>query len=547
MSGILAQIRKLLPAAARTAGLKALWLLLIALLNPFQVVEWSEARSRSLWQQLSAPYYEPPLGDQRFNARDEITVVYLSDPALTSVESIITLLNYAIGPSDNRHFPHAIFVDIFLNGAAAANLQISDFKFYSESERHICEFSINLPRDQQLRCLVFQVAELTKYDAWKDKEFCQSSPAAKMQCILDHAGIPVIFAELADSDKNVSRTKVAAYTDPAVTALNTVAITAPVEVDQLQYPLVTYGRNHKIQISPAALLYSVYCHKSDANCSEQPIIPPKSESGAWGWSEKYATAIDVAWATGRRSDFSAMRERVEGSEVFSACTFSSGAWTEWFFALGRVALSGLNFPNRQPCNYTNSIDYDFLSANASKSDLLKLFDNRLLLIGSNFESSNDFVDTSVYGQIPGVFYHAMATDNLIQKRHNYTQRSSPIFDLFDISYIDLFTVIMSFFIIMILQIIFDFQFEPLSQHGIVVNQICVLTLKTILMTSMISMTIAFVTGQLRLIPANFNLAVIVLVCIFIFIEFLSQLMRPSLLTTLARAERMLYLVVANRK
>ena len=58
----------------------------------------------------------------------------------------------------------------------------------------------------------------------------------------------------------------------------------------------------------------------------------------------------------------------------------------------------------------------------------KKFGDRIVFFGSEREADKDFFPNPVYGQIPGVFAHAMALDNLIKYKDQYFKRddSKPI-------------------------------------------------------------------------------------------------------------------------
>ncbi len=45
------------------------------------------------------------------------------------------------------------------------------------------------------------------------------------------------------------------------------------------------------------------------------------------------------------------------------------------------------------------------------------------MVGGQFRASNDWVESPVHGQAPGVQYHAMALDNLIEDGADYRRDS----------------------------------------------------------------------------------------------------------------------------
>jgi hypothetical protein len=62
------------------------------------------------------------------------------------------------------------------------------------------------------------------------------------------------------------------------------------------------------------------------------------------------------------------------------------------------------------------------------TDLQRLLAGKMVMVGGQFRASNDWVDSPVQGQAPGVHYHAMALDNLIEDGANYRRSASMMFD-----------------------------------------------------------------------------------------------------------------------
>src|SRR5699024_3682148 len=62
------------------------------------------------------------------------------------------------------------------------------------------------------------------------------------------------------------------------------------------------------------------------------------------------------------------------------------------------------------------------------SDLQRLLSRRLVMVGGHFRASNDWVESPVHGQVPGVHYHAMALDNLIEDGPDYRRNANAMLD-----------------------------------------------------------------------------------------------------------------------
>ena len=95
-----------------------------------------------------------------------------------------------------------------------------------------------------------------------------------------------------------------------------------------------------------------------------------------------------------------------------------GAGGGWLDPAGRAA-GGLRGPAagaRQECPYALTLGYDRMVAGLGlqSSDLQRLLAGKLVMVGGQFRASNDWVESPVQGEAPGVHYHAMALDNLIE-------------------------------------------------------------------------------------------------------------------------------------
>lgn len=114
--------------------------------------------------------------------------------------------------------------------------------------------------------------------------------------------------------------------------------------------------------------------------------------------------IDAAQCSA--GDVSTWASLLEGARAFLA-TLSLGVDEE---ADGRL---------RQPCPYALTLRAEDLGT-AKASGLLK---DRVVMIGVDLKGIHDRVESPVHGQIPGVYLHAMALDNLLEWNAQYYQRS----------------------------------------------------------------------------------------------------------------------------
>lgn len=83
---------------------------------------------------------------------------------------------------------------------------------------------------------------------------------------------------------------------------------------------------------------------------------------------------------------------------------------------------------RQTCPYTQWIPGEavlFADGAAQQETLRALFEDRVVMIGADIKGAPDLIQTPVHGQIPGVFLHAMALDNLLERGVNGYWRPMP--------------------------------------------------------------------------------------------------------------------------
>ncbi len=79
--------------------------------------------------------------------------------------------------------------------------------------------------------------------------------------------------------------------------------------------------------------------------------------------------------------------------------------------------------------------------------LREVLENKIVLVGANLDGIPDVIESPVHGSIAGVFYHAMALDNLMTYGKNYWREPSGIEGV--ISWVDLMQAL---YIIIVLSI-----------------------------------------------------------------------------------------------
>ena len=255
----------------------------------------------------------------------------------------------------------------------------------------------------------------------EDNGSCRRDTLAKIRCIERAGGTPVFFA-----DSNPPFTK--RWAGPAssrigLAALDTVAATLPVELDIRHYRLVARA-NGAAMLYPAAALYAVRCQT--AGCAPPPV------DGS-GWSRKFDRDVDVVWGVDV-TDGPTWSERPFSQTLRYLQDDASPRCKPWKRGFGPsvarfvgLATEGLERKAHASCTYTDAMPYRLLQSGISLEEARQALGGRIVLVGANLSGANDVVPATPYGAVPGLFYHAMALDNLIQRGAAYPKAPRPVF------------------------------------------------------------------------------------------------------------------------
>ena len=281
------------------------------------------------------------------------------------------------------------------------------------------------------------IAGATRAELWADKPGCRTDPLIKIACIIEAGGVPMIFAKPSPADLDL-------FTE-AQAAMDAVAVLAPALVAEDAYPLITtYGFDRakaerlgvaRFDISPAMAMYAAWCLRQKNSCGVAEFRELKRRarvalSGADAASPTFATVfdapLDVVWGSRADPAFLSMTQAVSGEAA--PCRAAAG----WRERLGEQ-MAGLRGPGegeRQECPYTLSLGYDRLVAGhgLEPQDLERLLAGRLVMVGGHFRASSDWVESPVHGQVPGVQFHAMALDNLVEGGPDYRRNVQSLLD-----------------------------------------------------------------------------------------------------------------------
>lgn len=443
----------LISRAVRGAFGRALLVFAILVLNPFGVVEWADVRSRHIWQEIYADHY----GGKEPRGREAITVVTLDEESFRSAappdslpDSIHLLNIFRTVHNDTEYkgsgaLPRAIFIDLLLGDFAPDGVgqqQLLDFASLGDRcpEPLGDRLDYGNPGVSPFACMLKGIADITAYRSWSHRPECMTrGAAAKIDCIIAAKGTPVLVADSTDPAE-----RKATIASAGEAALAAVAVATPVLVNERGYPLVhpqaaSDRANAPYSLYPAALLYDIYCRA----CEERPVEPadrmasPAWRKTYWGWSRAFQRPVEVVWGVGSRDKFTDAVDTLAGGTYENGCR---PADPDWGLARGflRTFFGGISPDRPDPCIYTHGVPYRLVRWPRGEDEDIDVFrtaalKGKLVLIGMTTPDSNDFIAAGPHGQLPGVFYHAMALDNLIQHGSDYSAVPEKLFPPFTIT------------------------------------------------------------------------------------------------------------------
>ncbi len=395
----------------------------VAKLNLFGLESASDRLADQVYQRITAANY----GADR-KGQSLIRVVYLDDTSLSTMRGFGWT---RFPPSYDQQW--TMLDDLMSVGGAPPEALYVDFVYRGLGDRK-----------EGLDVFLKGLAAATRADAWKDKTGCQIDPLMKLACIELSGGVPIVLAK-------PSPAEIDEFTDLQRT-LDAITVLAPANVTATAYPtIVRYGFDpakaerlgvHRFDVSPALALYAAHCLKRADGCgiegfarlrrraadalAGRPLTPiPADAQQRIG--QDFKAPIDVVWGSRPDPQYLAMTRAVSGRAA--QCRGAAGGWLQ---RLGEqlAAARGPGSGARQECPYTQSLAYDRMVSGQGlqSSDLTELLAGKLVMVGAQLHASNDWVESPVHGQAPGVQFHAMALDNLVEDGADYRRNASTFFD-----------------------------------------------------------------------------------------------------------------------
>ena len=395
----------------------------VAKLNLFGLESASDRLADRVYQRITAADYGR---DRRGQSR--IRLVYLDD---TSLEVMKGFGWKRFPPTYDQQW--TMLDDLMTVGGAPPSAMFVDFVYRGDGSA-----------GDGFDAFLKGITAATHADAWADKPACVANPLMKLACIEAAGGTPIILAKPSPSD-------LAMFTDLQRT-LDRVTVLAPAIVGQEAYPTITrYDFDapraqrlgvHDFDVSPAMAMYAAYCLRRSDGCGVEGFsrirvraaaalagkpLPPISADAPERLSAVFKDPVDVVWGARPDPQYLALTRAVTGRAV--SCRGAAGGWLQ---RLGEqmTGSRGAGSGAKQECTYTDSLGYDRIVAGEGlqQSDLAQLLAGKLVMVGGQFHTSNDWVESPVHGQVPGVQYHAMALDNLVEDGAEYRRNANLFLD-----------------------------------------------------------------------------------------------------------------------
>ena len=395
----------------------------VAKLNLFGLESASDRLADRVYQRITAADY----GRDR-KGQSRIRLVYLDD---TSLEIMKGFGWKRFPPTYDQQW--TMLDDLMTVGGAPPSAMFVDFVYRGDG-------SAGDGFDTFLK----GVSVATHADAWADDRDCVADPLMKLACIEAAGGTPIILAKPSPSD-------LAVFTD-LQRALDRVTVLAPAIVKQEAYPTITrYDFDaakaqrlgvHAFDVSPAMAMYAAYCLRRADGCGVEGFrrlrtraaaalagksLPTASADAPERLTQVFKDPVDVVWGSRPDPAYLALTRAVTGKPA--PCRGAGGGWLQRLgeqMAGSRAAGSGA----AQECPYVESLGYDRLVSGEGlqQDDLAQLLAGKLVMVGGQFHASNDWVESPVHGQVPGVQYHAMALDNLVESGAEYRRNANLFLD-----------------------------------------------------------------------------------------------------------------------
>lgn len=389
----------------------------VSKLNLFGMESASDRVADQVYQRITAADYGRDRKGQR-----AISVVYLDE------SSVETMKGYGwnrFPPSFDQQW--LMLDDLLQVGGAPPTAMFVDFVYMGQGG-HAEGFDVFLNG----------VALATRAQAWKDKPGCLADPLVKIACIIEAGGVPMLFAKPSPAELDL-------FTD-LQRQLDAVSVLTPALVQAEAYPtLIDYGFDqakalrlgvHGFDVSPALGVYAAWCLKQADACAIPQFRQLRTEAKAAlagglarppAIDAAFDAPLDVVWGSRPDPAYADITQRVSGHPV--PCRTDQARWGARLWEQ-YAGVRGVNSGKDQECPYSLTLGYDRMvtGIGLESADLERLLADKIVMVGGHFRASNDWVESPVHGQLPGVHMHAMALDNLIEYGVDYRRNANALLD-----------------------------------------------------------------------------------------------------------------------
>ena len=402
--------------------------LLVSLLDIFGQNSDSARTSQAIFQLVTSSQYPK----RPFSAREgqsDVRIVYINDDTAKNMPKFARWKGFPPTPDQQGEMIDFLLAPQFNIDSAGGVAEIEpaqilflDFLYYGDG------FSSPIEGQDRFAKLLATIAAKTKSETWRAWGGCDDSPIQKLACIVEAEGTPIILAKPVAFGE-------AKFTD-IQNKLDEIAVLVPVTAASSDYPL-TYEQKrppgkqldkhqpiYPFDISPAYAIYAARCFQMTKGCNEPSLVPflqrarvlkrhslvAKAEGG--DLPQVPRTGLSVVWG----SHYSSLQKEMDRKTGGALAPCREFSFLEGFFASAFGPI-GPGSGSKQVCLYTVSATYDRLvtKINLHRGLLNQFLSGKIILVGAELRGGNDWVESPINGQVPGVQYHAMALDNLIER------------------------------------------------------------------------------------------------------------------------------------
>lgn len=182
--------------------------------------------------------------------------------------------------------------------------------------------------------------------------------------------------------------------------------------------------------TPAWQLYKSYCRTEDCDMSAEAMSSAQPEPMTLYWGSRIDPEMKAV--VGNRPE--CYRNENPMGEVWRLLSVD--------MKYGLSSSRQYYRQSRQPCVYTRKIyAHQLVQSEEEKRRTVQAFlTDRVVILGATIRGIPDYIYSPVHGLVPGMYWHAMAVDNLITLGENYWQEPAEIWSGMRLNSVDLIEI-----------------------------------------------------------------------------------------------------------